>query len=54
VLRARAARAAPAEWQGLMTKGMAQELSWAGPARSYEALYREALAAGRAIPAAQA
>jgi starch synthase len=53
VLRARAARAAPAEWTGLMTRGMAQELSWAGPARSYDALYREVLAAGRASPTAQ-
>ena len=53
VLRACAARAAPAEWHGLMTKGMVQELSWAGPARSYDALYREALAAGRAAPTAQ-
>jgi starch synthase len=41
-------RADPAAWRRLMARGMAQELSWAGPAERYAALYEEALSRRRA------
>ena len=37
--------ARPEEWASLQARGMAQEVGWAGPARQYAALYREAIAA---------
>jgi starch synthase len=42
VRRAQALRNTPAAWQTLMRRGMVQDLSWAGPAREYLALYAEA------------
>lgn len=48
VRRAMQLRAEPAAWQRLMARGMAQELSWAGPAQHYAALYEEALSRRRA------
>jgi starch synthase len=50
VRRALALRRAPAAWQAVMRRGMAQDLSWAGPAQHYLALYGEALAARAAAP----
>ena len=52
VRRALALRAAGdgAAWQAVMRRGMVQDLSWAGPARDYLALYRQALAARAASP----
>jgi starch synthase len=41
--RALALRAQPSAWQAVMARGMAQDLSWAGPARDYLALYEQAL-----------
>jgi len=46
VQRAQALRRQPALWQALMRHAMAQELSWAGPAKDYLALYQGALAPG--------
>ena len=43
VRRALELRAQPAAWQALMTRGMAQNYSWQGPAQRYAALYEEAL-----------
>jgi starch synthase len=43
VLRAADARRAPATWQRLMARAMAQRLEWAGPAREYLSLYAQAL-----------
>ena len=43
VRRARALQNQPAAWQAVMARGMAQDLSWAGPARDYLALYEQAL-----------
>ena len=40
----------PEAWQAVMLRGMAQDLSWAGPARDYLALYRQALQARAAAP----
>ena len=40
----------PGAWQAVMARGMAQDLSWAGPARDYLALYRQALQARAAAP----
>jgi starch synthase len=40
----------PPAWQALMRAGMAQELSWDGPAREYLALYEQAVQARRASP----
>ena len=48
VRRALQLRAEPATWQRLMARGMAQDLSWAGPAVRYAALYEDALARRRA------
>ena len=42
VQRAIDARRKPAVWQKLMNRGMAQTLSWAGPAGQYLALYGQA------------
>jgi starch synthase len=42
VLRAAEFRRDASAWQGLMARGMAQDLSWAGPARDYLALYEQA------------
>ncbi len=40
----------PVAWQALLQRGMAQDLSWAGPAQDYLALYGQALAARAAAP----
>ena len=48
--RALALKADAAGWQAVMQRGMAQDLSWDGPARSYLALYRQAIAARAASP----
>ena len=37
-------------WMRMVSAGMAQDLSWAGPARDYLALYAEALAAKARSP----
>ena len=42
VRRALALRADAAAWQAVMVRGMRQDLSWAGPARDYLALYAQA------------
>ena len=52
VRRALALRQQPAAWQAVMARGMAQDLSWAGPARDYLALYAQARAARAAEPRA--
>jgi starch synthase len=44
VQRALAARRQPALWRQLMLRGMAQPMSWTGPAREYLGLYEAALA----------
>lgn len=43
--RALALRLDPAAWTERVARAMGSELSWAGPARDYAALYRKALAA---------
>jgi len=43
VRRALALHAQPQAWQAVMARGMAQDLSWAGPARDYLTLYEQAL-----------
>ncbi len=48
--RALAARRNPADWAAMMARGMAQDLSWAGPARDYLALYQQALQARASAP----
>jgi starch synthase len=45
VLRAAEMRANAAAWRGMMRTAMAQQLSWAGPAKAYLELYRTALKA---------
>ena len=40
--RAVALKRDAAAWQAMMRRGMAQNLSWAGPARDYLALYAQA------------
>jgi len=50
VRRAQALRRDPAGWQAVMARGMAQDLSWAGPAQAYLALYAQARAARAAAP----
>ena len=50
VLRAVAARRDAPAWAALQARGMAQDLSWAGPARDYLALYAQALQARQATP----
>ena len=44
VLRAVALKRDLATWQAVMRRGMAQDLSWSGPARDYLRLYAQALA----------
>ena len=39
-----------AAWQAVMLRGMAQDLSWTGPARDYLDLYGEARTARMASP----
>ena len=46
VQRALSLHRQPAIWQSLMRHAMAQELSWAGPAKDYLALYQGALEPG--------
>ncbi len=48
VRRALELRTHPATWRRLMAQGMAQDLSWVGPAECYAALYEEALSGRRA------
>ena len=50
VMRALALRQDVAAWQAVMLRGMAQDLSWTGPARDYLTLYDEARAARIAAP----
>ena len=50
VRRAIALRADSAAWQATMRRGMAQDLSWAGPAHEYIALYQAARQARREQP----
>ncbi len=50
VRRALAMKQSPETWQRMMRRGMAQDLSWAGPARDYLALYAQALQARSAAP----
>ena len=41
-MRALALRRDAAGWRAVMRRGMAQDLSWAGPARAYLELYARA------------
>ena len=50
VRRALLLKASPEAWQAVMRRGMAQDLSWVGPARDYLALYEEACRARLAAP----
>ncbi len=50
VRRAAGTRRNPAVWDRMVHTGMAQDLSWNGPARDYLALYRQALAGHRLSP----
>jgi starch synthase len=50
VRRARALHQDPAAWQAVMQRGMAQDLSWTGPARAYLALYEAARQARISAP----
>ena len=50
VRRALLMKQSPKAWQRMMRRGMAQDLSWAGPARDYLALYAQALQARRDAP----
>jgi starch synthase len=50
VRRALTLKADPAAWLALMRRGMAQDLSWAGPARDYMALYAQAVRARAEAP----
>jgi len=50
VRRALLLKQSPEAWQAVMRRGMAQDLSWAGPARDYLALYEEALLSRRHAP----
>jgi starch synthase len=36
-------RTTPTKWRSLQRRGMKQDVSWAGPAAKYAALYRDAL-----------
>ena len=47
VRRALELRSQPAAWQRVMASGMAQELSWTGPAKEYAALYAAAIGGRR-------
>ncbi|MBL8349239.1 MAG: glycogen synthase GlgA [Burkholderiaceae bacterium] len=50
VRRAAALRRDADAWEAVMRRGMSQDLSWAGAARDYLALYRRAVAARAAAP----
>ena len=50
VRRALVLRQDAVAWHAVMRRGMMQDLSWAGPARSYLALYEEALQARSTSP----
>ena len=50
VQRALSLKAKPAAWQAVMQRGMVQDLSWAGPARDYLALYAQARLARATSP----
>jgi len=50
VRRALTMRSSPDDWQAVMQRGMAQDLSWAGPAQAYLALYGQAQAARQQHP----
>ena len=50
VRRAQGLRRDTAAWQAVMRRGMAQDLSWAGPAQSYLALYDQARTARATAP----
>lgn len=50
VRRAQALKRDPAAWQAVMLRGMAQDLSWTGPARDYLALYGQARQARAQAP----
>lgn len=50
VRRAMDRHGSPVAWQALMRRGMAQSLSWAGPARDYLALYGAASQTRRTAP----
>jgi starch synthase len=40
----------PETWRRLMRRGMAESLSWDGPARQYMALYEQARAGHQGVP----
>ena len=50
VQRAVALKADAPAWRAVMQRGMAQDLSWAGPAHAYLALYQQALEARAKSP----
>ena len=50
VRRALLLKQSPLAWQAVMRRGMAQDLSWAGPARDYLALYEAALRSRSSVP----
>ena len=50
VQRALQAKRDPLAWRQIMQRGMAQDLSWAGPARDYLALYAQARLARASAP----
>ncbi len=50
VQRALALKADAPAWRAVMQRGMAQDLSWAGPAHAYLALYQQALEARARSP----
>jgi len=50
VRRAQGLRRDTAAWQAVMRRGMAQDLSWAGPAQAYLALYDQARTARATAP----
>jgi starch synthase len=50
VRRALVLRQDAVAWQAMMLRGMVQDLSWAGPARAYLALYEQALRARGSSP----
>ena len=50
VQRALALKADAPAWQAVMQRGMTQDLSWAGPAQAYLALYSQALQARAQSP----
>jgi starch synthase len=50
VQRAISLKRDPSAWSAVMARGMAQDLSWAGPAKAYLALYEQARASRLASP----